>query len=104
MISKQTFIYSGTDLDWTRFKKVPRMTTEEIFEQLKNVLVKNFELNPEDITLDANIATDLDLDSIDAIDILSSIQRVLNCRLTPSDFKTVKTVRDIVEVIQKHVP
>ena len=47
------------------------MTTEEIFEQLKNVLVKNFELNPEDITLDANIATDLDLDSIDAIDILS---------------------------------
>lgn len=83
--------------------KVRYMTADEIFSQVKEVLVKNFELRPDQITLDSNIVTDLDLDSIDAIDMLSSLQRTLNCRLTPEDFNTVKTIKDIVDVIQKNV-
>ena len=43
------------------------MTADEIFSQVKEVLVKNFELRPDQITLDSNIVTDLDLDAIDML-------------------------------------
>lgn len=79
------------------------MTSEEIFAQVKEVIAKNFEIDPNEITMESNIVTDLDLDSIDAIDMLTSLQRNLSIRLTPSDFKSVKTIKDIVDVIQKNV-
>ncbi len=77
------------------------MTKEEIFASLKEIMTENFELSPEKIILEANLGTDLDLDSIDAIDMVSEVQRNLKCRFTPEDFRSVKTVGDIVEVIYK---
>ena len=79
------------------------MTTEEIFEQLKNVLVKNFELNPEDITLDANIATDLDLDSIDAIDLVVRLQQETGKKVDPESFRQIRTLGDVTAAVVKLV-
>ncbi len=76
---------------------------EQIFDELKSILKETFEIDPDTVSLDSNVATDLDLDSIDAIDMVAQVQRNLNCRLSAQDFKSVKTIGDIVEVISSKI-
>ncbi|WP_294462201.1 acyl carrier protein [uncultured Ruminobacter sp.] len=79
------------------------MTESEIFEELKKIVAENFEIEPEKITMDSNIVTDLDMDSIDAIDMVAELQKKLGCRFSAEDFKAVKTIGDIVRVISGKV-
>lgn len=79
------------------------MTESEIFEELKKIVTENFEIEPEKITMDSNIVTDLDMDSIDAIDMVAELQKKLGCRFSAEDFKAVKTIGDIVRVISGKV-
>ncbi|WP_294493815.1 acyl carrier protein [uncultured Ruminobacter sp.] len=79
------------------------MTESEIFEELKKIVAENFEIEPEKITMDSNIITDLDMDSIDAIDMVAELQKKLGCRFSAEDFKAVKTIGDIVRVISGKV-
>ena len=78
------------------------MSKEENFEKLKNILVTEFELDAEDVTLDANLADDLDLDSIDSIDLIVKMKEFMPAdkgNVDPSIFKTVKTVSDVVDAL-----
>ena len=51
-----------------------KYSQEEIFEKLKTILVDDFEIAPEKLTLDANLFEDLELDSIDAVDLAVKLQ------------------------------
>ena len=55
-----------------------KYTKEQIFEELKNILIEELEIPENDINLDANLFTDLDLDSIDAVDIAVRMQKFKN--------------------------
>ena len=46
------------------------MSNDEIFAKLKEILVSEFEIDESDITMDALLGDDLDLDSIDSIDLI----------------------------------
>jgi acyl carrier protein len=72
---------------------------EEIFSGLRDALVELFELETERITPDANLYTDLEIDSIDAIDLIDHIKRQTGRKLAAEDFRTVRTVQDVVEAI-----
>lgn len=72
---------------------------DEIFEYLKDMLVKNFECDEEKVTKEARLYEDLDLDSIDAVDMVVSLQKKTGIKVTPDQFKEVKTTNDIVEVV-----
>ena len=50
------------------------LTQEQVLEKLRAWMEDLFEINPEDVQLDANLATDLDVDSIDAIDLWSKLK------------------------------
>ena len=76
-----------------------KYTKEQIFEELKNILIEELEIPENDINLDANLFTDLDLDSIDAVDIAVRMQKFTNKKLSPAEFKQIKTVNDIVETV-----
>ena len=76
-----------------------KYSKEEIFDELKNILIEELEINESDITLDANLFEDLDLDSIDAVDIAVRMQKFTDKKLTPNEFKKIKTVGDIVEAV-----
>ncbi|MEM7021149.1 MAG: acyl carrier protein [Pseudomonadota bacterium] len=56
-----------------------------------------FEIPPEQITLDAHLRDDLDLDSIDAVDLIVKLQERTRVRIDPEQFKSVRTVGDVVE-------
>ena len=75
------------------------MTKEEIFNKLSDMLVEQFEIVKEKITLEANIVNDLDLDSIDMIDLIATLRRESNISFTPEDYKNVRTIANIVDAI-----
>lgn len=72
---------------------------EDIFAVLRDALVKLFELEPERITPTANLYTDLEIDSIDAIDLIDHIKRQTGHKLAAEDFRTVRTVQDVVDAV-----
>ncbi len=74
-------------------------TREEILNELKKILHELFELDPESITPESKLYEELDLDSIDAVDLIVHLQNITRRKFNPEEFKSVKTVADVVEVI-----
>ena len=74
-------------------------TEEEIYAKLREVLVELFEIEPGKITLDANLYTDLDIDSIDAVDLVIQLKEITGKKIQPEEFKQVRTVADVVRTI-----
>ncbi len=70
---------------------------EELLEKLREFLGELFEVQPETVTLDARLSEDLDLDSIDAVDLVVKLQELTGNRIKPDEFKTVRTVEDVIE-------
>ncbi len=79
------------------------MTTQDIFQTLKTTLIEDFELDPAAITPEARLNEDLDLDSIDAVDMIIKIQELTGCKVSPEDFKQVRTVGDVERVVEQLV-
>lgn len=73
------------------------MNKVEIYNTLKSTMVELFELDEEDIQPQANLFEDLDLDSIDAVDLAVKITEITGKRVNPEDFKKVRTVQDLVD-------
>ena len=73
------------------------MEKELIFGKLKEFLVDLFEVPEENITLEARLSEDLDLDSIDAVDLVVKLQELTGQRIKPDEFKSVRTVQDVVD-------
>lgn len=76
------------------------MTNEEVFAKLKDILVKDFDIDESLVKPEALIADDLDLDSIDAVEMIVKIKPFINGKIEPEDFKAIKTVDDVVKLIQ----
>ncbi len=72
---------------------------EDVFNTLREALIELFELNPESITGDANLYEDLEIDSIDAVDLIDHIKRQTGKKLAAEDFKSVRTVDDVVDAV-----
>lgn len=72
---------------------------EKIYGFLQETLVSLFEIDPAAITPDANLYEDLDIDSIDAVDLTVKLKEFTGRRIQPSDFKQVRTVQDIVDAV-----
>ena len=77
------------------------ITKEEIFEKVSGYLEEFFEIPKENITLDSNFYTELVLDSIDAVDLIVKLQEITDQKILPAEFKEVRTVRDVVELVDK---
>ena len=74
-------------------------TRDDIFNTLRDALVELFELEPERVTLDANLYQDLEIDSIDAVDLIDHIKRKTGKKIAAEAFKSVRTVNDVVEAV-----
>lgn len=75
------------------------MTNDEIFARVAAVLEETFEIDPARITPEARLYDDLDIDSIDAVDLIVQLKPLLGGRLQPDAFKSVRTVQDVVDVL-----
>ena len=75
------------------------MTKEDIYPILIDMLHEMFELDRSKITLDANLYSDLDIDSIDAVDLVVRLKELTGKRMQPQVFKSVRTVQDVVNAL-----
>jgi acyl carrier protein len=73
---------------------------EEILEYLRDTLVELFELKPEQIVPEANLYQDLDIDSIDAVDLILKLKDLTGRKIQPQTFKHVRTVGDVIDAIE----
>lgn len=74
---------------------------QQILAQLRHWMQELFEIEPEKVQLQTNLYTDLDIDSIDAVDLVVEIRKATGKQIKPEDFKEVRTVADVVAVIEK---
>ncbi|QOL16535.1 acyl carrier protein [Dickeya dianthicola] len=77
------------------------MDKNEIYNEIKTLLVKLFELDEDDITPESRLYEDLELDSIDAVDMVVHLQKRIGRKISPETFKSVRTVQDVVNAIEQ---
>jgi acyl carrier protein len=74
---------------------------EDIFDSLQQMISEMFEIAPERISLTAHLYQDLDIDSIDAVDLMVRLRELTGRRINPEDFKSARTVQDVVDTLFK---
>ncbi len=77
------------------------ITRDDIFAILKGILVDEFEVVPENVVLNADLFDDLELDSVDAVDLAVRLQQNTGKKVSPAEFKQIRTVGDVVNAIVK---
>lgn len=74
-------------------------TEQELFDEIVRVMGELFEIDPSTVTRESRLVEDLDLDSIDAVDMIVHLQNMIGRRIKPEAFKSVRTVGDVIDVI-----
>lgn len=76
------------------------MTDQEIMDRLRSILVETFDIEADRVSPQARLYDDLDIDSIDAVDLIVKLKPLVGKRLQPETFKAVRTVQDVVDALQ----
>lgn len=74
-------------------------TEQELFDEIVRVMGELFDIDPSTVTRESRLVEDLDLDSIDAVDMIVHLQNMIGRRIKPEAFKSVRTVGDVIDVI-----
>ena len=75
------------------------MNMEELFSQIRDILVQQFDVAEADITMDANLYEELEIDSIDAVDLLVHLKELTGKKIAPEVFREVRTIRDVLDAL-----
>ena len=79
------------------------MTDAEIEKTIKDILVAEFECDPAALKPETNLFTELDLDSIDAVDLVVRLQQETKKKVNPEDFRQIRTLADVTKAVSKLV-
>ena len=74
---------------------------QEIFDIVRRSLVELFELEEPVVVPEARFDDDLEIDSIDAVDLVDHLSRIFERRVSPRDFRSVRTVNDLIDCIDR---
>ena len=74
---------------------------EDIYLKIVSIFEELFEIEAQKITLEANLYQDLDIDSIDAIDLVVELKNMTGKKIQPEEFRSVQTVQDVVDQVYK---
>jgi len=74
---------------------------EEIYQRILVVMEELFDIEPQQVSLESRLYEDLDIDSIDAVDLVIELKKITGKKLQPDDFKSVRTVQDVVDAVSR---
>ena len=77
------------------------MTKEDVLGRINDVLAGEFEIDRAKLVPEARLFEDLDLDSIDAVDLVVRLQQQTSLKVRAEDFKSIRTLGDVANVIVK---
>lgn len=75
------------------------MNKDELYRRISDILENTFGIDPARISPEARLGEDLDVDSIDAVDLIVQLKPLLGGNMKPEAFKTVRTVADVVDAV-----
>ena len=78
---------------------VSEMSKDELYLWVVDLLAEMFELDKSTMTLQSNLYADLDIDSIDAVDLAVKLKQMTGKRLQPEVFKTIRTISDVIDAL-----
>lgn len=79
------------------------MNREQIFAEMARTLVDRFEVDPDAVRLGARLYEDLELDSIDAIDMAVKVKEMTGRRVEERELRKIRTVADLVDLVAKNL-
>ena len=79
------------------------MSSEEVFEKVKNVIIEQLGVAENNITMEASFIDDLGEDSLDIVELIMALEEEFDIEIPDSDAEKVVTVGDVVEYIKDHV-
>jgi acyl carrier protein len=79
------------------------MTRAELEQKTREMMAEMFELKMEQLRPDAKLFEELNLDSIDAVDLVVKVQEITGRRVDQADLRRVRTVNDIVEMVEQYL-
>ena len=78
---------------------INEMNRDELFDWVADLLAEMFELDRAALGPASNLYADLDIDSIDAVDLAVKLKQMTGKRLQPEVFKTIRTIDDVVNAL-----
>lgn len=78
------------------------MSEEEIFNQIKDMIADNFDVDKDEITEDTNFMNDLDADSIDLVEFILQLEDEFGAEIPDDEAEKIKTIGDAVSYIKSH--
>ncbi|WP_213992863.1 acyl carrier protein [Sodalis sp. dw_96] len=79
------------------------MDKKQIYQEITGLLEKLFEIDAAQIKPESRLYEDLELDSIDAVDMVVHLQKRIGHKISPETFKSVRTVQDVVDAVEQLV-
>jgi len=80
------------------------MTKEDIFQKIQDILSEEFEIEKSDVVPGARLYQDLELDSIDAVDLMVKMKGIIPGKINPESFKKAVTIQDVVDILYPLIP
>jgi acyl carrier protein len=75
------------------------MDTQTLYLRIRDILVDDFDVDEARVSMDANLYEELEIDSIDAVDLLVQLKELTGQKIAPETFKDVRTIRDVLDAI-----
>ena len=75
------------------------MEKQQIYDKIREALIEDFELDPAKVVPEARLYEDLNLDSIDAVDLIVKLKTFIPRNINPEVFKSMRTLQDVVDGI-----
>lgn len=72
---------------------------QEIFERVQKVIVEQLDKRPEEITLETNLAEDLQADSLDLVELAMALEQEFDVTISEEEAEQVRTVADAVRLL-----
>ena len=78
------------------------MSDEEVLVEVKKVLMEEFEVEESVISPEATFYEDLGLDSLDAIDLIVTLNNFYDIEVEPTESEAIRTVQNLIDIVKKH--
>ncbi|WP_226869140.1 acyl carrier protein [Sneathia sp. DSM 16631] len=77
-------------------------TKKSMFEEIKEILLEQLDIDEKDIKLESKLIDDLGADSLDVAEIVSAVENKFNLEFSKEDLNKVETIQDIIDLLEKN--
>lgn len=75
------------------------MDQDQLYLKIKDILVDQFEVDESKVSMQANLYEELEIDSIDAVDLLVQVKELTGKKIPPDQFKDVRSIGDVLNTL-----